>query len=340
MSEIVKRSDKLPANVLKDSVIIRLLEADKALAQATTVQQVKLVADVASAMEILAHRQKLGDDIQAKAHEIETYAMAKLGSLTNVMPKNRGAEGVGKSKSAVPSEYRTQAASYADLGLDKKVVSRAQQLANLDVIALQEIATGEKTLAQVKRERVKVEVRKSAELPTAKYRVIYADPPWKYNDKADAGSVQSGGAEHHYPSMSIAELSDLPVSELCEPNAVLFLWVTSPLLFESSELLKAWGFSYRASFVWDKVAHNMGHYNSVRHEFLLVCVRGSCQPDVVKLFDSVQVIERTEHSRKPEEFRHIIDTLYTHGKRIELFARRAADGWDCWGNEAPIGATA
>jgi len=86
--------------------------------------------------------------------------------------------------------------------------------------------------------------------------------------------------------------------------------------------------------VWDKIKHNFGHYNSVRHEFLLVCTRGSCTPDAKKLFDSVLTIERSgKHSEKPQEFREIIETLYTHGKRIELFARAAADGWESYGNE-------
>jgi N6-adenosine-specific RNA methylase IME4 len=96
----------------------------------------------------------------------------------------------------------------------------------------------------------------------------------------------------------------------------------------------AWGFAYKASFVWDKVKHNMGHYNSVRHEFLLVCTRGSCTPDAAQLFDSVQSVERTAHSAKPEIFRTIIDTLYPIGRRLELFARgQAAAGWSIWGNE-------
>ena len=99
-------------------------------------------------------------------------------------------------------------------------------------------------------------------------------------------------------------------------------------------MINAWGFKYKASFVWDKIAHNMGHYNSVRHEFLLVCVKGSCQPDVRKLFDSVVSVERTEHSKKPEAFREIIDAIYTQGARVELFARQAAVGWERWGYEA------
>ena len=99
--------------------------------------------------------------------------------------------------------------------------------------------------------------------------------------------------------------------------------------------MKAWGFDYKTSFVWDKVKHNMGHYNSVRHEFLLIGGRGKSAPDVQKLYDSVQVIERTDnHSEKPLQFLEIIDELYVHGERIELFARKAQKtNWSYWGDE-------
>ncbi|HSH52407.1 MAG TPA: MT-A70 family methyltransferase, partial [Bacteroidales bacterium] len=90
---------------------------------------------------------------------------------------------------------------------------------------------------------------------------------------------------------------------------------------------------YKTSFVWDKVKHNMGHYNSVRHEFLLVCTKGSCTPDVKKLFNSVQRIEKTKHSAKPEKFYEIIETLYTQGEKLELFARNNRKGWKSYGNE-------
>jgi N6-adenosine-specific RNA methylase IME4 len=77
----------------------------------------------------------------------------------------------------------------------------------------------------------------------------------------------------------------------------------------------------------------MGHYNSVRHELLLICTKGSCQPDNIRLYDSVITEERKEHSTKPEIFRNIIDELYPYGKRIELFARVKTEGWDTYGNE-------
>ena len=77
----------------------------------------------------------------------------------------------------------------------------------------------------------------------------------------------------------------------------------------------------------------MGCYNSVRHEILLIATKGSCTPDNSELIDSVQSIERTKHSEKPEEFRQIIETLYKYGNKIELFARNKIEGWDVYGNE-------
>lgn len=165
----------------------------------------------------------------------------------------------------------------------------------------------------------------------AKYNVIYADPPWKYNDRQN--SKKLGGAIKHYPLLSTDDICRLPIRKISSNNAVLFLWTTSPLLEESFKVVKAWGFKYKSSFIWDKVKHNMGHYNSVRHEILLICTMGSFTPRVKRLFDSVQSIERTAHSEKPHEFYDIIETLYPDTKKIELFARNKRDGWHVWGNE-------
>lgn len=124
---------------------------------------------------------------------------------------------------------------------------------------------------------------------------------------------------------------DVP-SIVCD-DAVLFLWVTSPQLPAGLEVMRDWGFEYKESIVWDKVAHNFGYYFSMRHEFLLLGTRGSCLPENDKLIGSVQTIRRSrEHSRKPEKFRVIIDRLYPSGRRIELFARgEVPPGWVAWG---------
>lgn len=167
-----------------------------------------------------------------------------------------------------------------------------------------------------------------------KYRVIYADPPWQYSDSGIINDDNYGKAERHYDTIPLQKICNMPIENIAERDAVLFLWATSPMLEDAFKVIGAWGFRYKTSFVWDKVKHNYGHYNSVRHEFLLVATRGSCLPEESELFDSVQVIERgKKHSEKPERFRDIIDILYPSGSRIELFARKAAGGWQSWGNE-------
>lgn len=222
------------------------------------------------------------------------------------------------------------------IGVSGKYIQMAKFIEKEHPEVLEEVLKGDVSLKKVYRElrrdvRLSTQGKKLNLSTDNKYRVIYADPPWKYNN---SGLDDYGHAEGHYPCMSILELCDLPVDEIAEDNAVLFMWTTSPFLEDSFKVVSAWGFKYKTSFIWDKVKHNYGHYNSVRHEILLICTKGSCTPDNKKLFDSVISIAKTNvHSQKPEFFRIMIDKLYTFGSRVELFSRVKVDGWDAWGNE-------
>lgn len=266
-----------------------------------------------------------------------------IGRRYNRMKKAVNDGGKGTTKTVPQNEERLSTAEKLanEHGVSRATVERAGEFAREveETPELQEAINHREPVSKVKRE-IKREQKAQAlaeienDLPDKKYRVIYADPPWDYGDKRTGLNAYSAAADH-YPSMSIKELCDLPVKDLAMDDAVLFMWTTSPLLFECAPIIEAWGFKYKASFVWDKVAHNVGHYNSVRHEFLLICTRGSCTRDCSELFDSVVSIDRTGHSSKPERFREIIDTMYQHGQRIELFRRGSAPGdWDIWGNEA------
>ena len=175
--------------------------------------------------------------------------------------------------------------------------------------------------------------------PKGTYRVIYADPPWKYNDERTL-EFESGAALNEYDLMTVGEICALrdikgrTVRDLSQPSCVLFLWATSPLIPDAMAVMSAWGFRYKSTFVWDKVRTYNGHYNAVGHELLLIGTRGSCTPDTDTLQDSVVTVERTAHSKKPEEFYGIIEAMYTDGPYIELFARNSRKGWDSWGNQA------
>jgi len=320
---------------IKDSVIERLTKASEMLVEAKSMQEVKKIMDVAGAAKIYARRQQLGQDAVQHARSIELEAMRRLGELLAETTKNKGINGT-KLIGSKQEPMRDMTPTLCDLGVDKKISSLSQQLARMPKKEFEQVRDGvvgmAEALRQVKREKLNKNIK---ELPKDKFTVIYADPPWAYNDK-QGGSISEkyGSAEKHYPSMTLSQLEALNINQISHDNCVLWLWATSPLLEDALQLSKAWGFKYKAQFIWDKIKHNMGHYNSVRHELLLICTKGSCVPQISKLFDSVQSIERTEHSRKPDEFRHIIDTIYPEGNRIELFARRQVKGWQTWGNES------
>lgn len=230
------------------------------------------------------------------------------------------------------SECRDALAESGEIvSVSKTTMIYAQAVAERAPELAERVRAGDMKLNAAYREMKRQVAQVAPPLPNDKYRIIYADPPWSYGNTMPPGTTQP---DDYYSLMTTPDICALPVRAMVESDAVLFLWTTSPHLPEAFDVIKAWGFEYKTSFVWDKVKHNMGHYNSVRHEFLLVCTRGSCTPDVPRLFDSVQSIERTEHSVKPEAFREIIDTIYPYGKRVELFARRPADGWETWGNES------
>lgn len=171
---------------------------------------------------------------------------------------------------------------------------------------------------------------KNKDFPKGKYRVIYADPPWQYQDKRAPGN---GGADRHYPTMALEEICNLPVKSLAEENAVLFLWATTPLIQEGLDVMKAWGFTYKTLFTWDKKQGFFGHYNAVGQEFLLLGIRGSCLPDSSKRPYSVIREQKGRHSEKPKSFRGLIESMYKYGNKLELFARKKEEGWEAYGNE-------
>lgn len=255
-------------------------------------------------------------------------------------PETNGEGFINIDKTHSEPDRNAQAEAAASVNVATGTLGKAQQIAKHDPELAEKVATGEVKLQAAYRQVKHEQKQQAPPLPTDKYRVWYADPPWHYGNSGVIGDTDNyGHAERHYPTMTIEELCDLgsQIKENCEENAVLFLWVTSPLLEECFDVIRAWGFRYKTSFVWDKVKHNYGHYNSVRHELLLVCTRGSCTPDEKTLYDSVITISRSEiHSEKPDHFREVIDHLYPNGKRIELFAREHNDGWEMWGNEPAV----
>lgn len=174
----------------------------------------------------------------------------------------------------------------------------------------------------------------NSELGTAqRYPVIYADPPWRYENPPMGGSNRS--IENHYPTMTLEEICALPVDGLATEDAVLFLWATAPKLAECMTVIEAWGFTYRTCMVWVKDKIGMGYHVRNQHEILLIAKRGEIPPPPPSARpSSVLSAARDEHSAKPPEFYLLIEQMYPDLSRIELFSRVGREGWAAWGNQA------
>ena len=176
--------------------------------------------------------------------------------------------------------------------------------------------------------------------PNKKYNIIYADPPWGYQNQGTRAA-----ANKHYGVMKIDDLKKMPINSaggIAADDCALFMWATFPMLREALELIEAWGFTYKTiAFNWVKLNKSgngifwgLGNWTRSNSEICLLAVKG--KPKRISAgVHSVVLSPLQRHSQKPDEVRDRIVELMGDLPRIELFARSAAEGWDCWGNEAP-----
>ena len=174
-----------------------------------------------------------------------------------------------------------------------------------------------------------------------RYRTIYADPPWQFQNRT--GKV---APEHkrlsRYSTMTVPEICRLPVAEAADEKSHLYLWVPNALLPEGLEVMRAWGFSYKTNIIWEKVrkdgmpdGRGVGFYFRNVTEILLFGIRGEKNRTLDPGRSQVNLLRaiKREHSRKPDEFISLIERC-SPAPFLEMFARGGRRDWDMWGNQA------
>lgn len=174
-----------------------------------------------------------------------------------------------------------------------------------------------------------------------KYKTIYADPPWQFQNRT--GKV---APEHkrlsRYSTMQLEEIKALPVSKVADEKCHLYLWVPNALLPEGLEVMQAWGFEYKTNIIWEKIrkdgmpdGRGVGFYFRNVTEILLFGIRGDKNRTLDPGRSQVNLIRsiKREHSRKPDEFVNLIERC-SSAPFLELFARGDRAGWDMWGDQA------
>lgn len=174
-----------------------------------------------------------------------------------------------------------------------------------------------------------------------KFTTILADPPWRFINRT--GKI---APEHlrlsRYPTMSMDEISAMPVSSISTQTAHLYLWTPNALLPDALAVMKAWGFEYKTNIVWHKVrkdggsdGRGVGFYFRNVTEIILFGVKGKNARTLAPGRRQVNFIAemKREHSRKPDAQYDLIESC-SPGPYLELFSRGKRNMWATWGNQA------
>ena len=166
------------------------------------------------------------------------------------------------------------------------------------------------------------------------FRCIVADPPW---DVMRGPDYNSNGPSKPlpYPTMTLAEIEDMPVSGVAAKDAHLYIWTINKYIEQTYAIARAWGFKPSCLLTWAKKPHGIGiggtYVQTTEH--VLFARRGTCK--ALRRVDSTWwTWPRGRHSAKPEAFQDMVEAV-SPGPRLELFARRERPGWTVWGNEVP-----
>jgi len=183
-----------------------------------------------------------------------------------------------------------------------------------------------------------------------KFGVICCDPPWSFDDRlARMKKPVKRSAVSHYDVMSPAEIASLDVKSLADPKGCLLaLWVPGSMLVQGLNVVEAWGFKHKQTFVWVKLQKEhkkkqdwndatrvgMGRLFRQSHEIALICTSGKSV--YASLEDhsqrSVAFDLNIGHSTKPPTLQQRLEKMFPAVNKVELFARRPRAGWVCVGD--------
>jgi N6-adenosine-specific RNA methylase IME4 len=169
-------------------------------------------------------------------------------------------------------------------------------------------------------------IAKIAPESVTEFDVIVIDPPWPYGTKYDPAGRR---AANPYPEMSLEEIAK--IQPPAKADCVLWLWTTHKFMRHSFVLLDGWGFRDVAILTWVKDRMGLGSWLRSQSEFCIMAIKGK---PTISLSNQTTIITGPlrEHSRKPDEFYAMVDSLCV-GAKCDYFSREAREGWSQYGND-------
>lgn len=321
------------------------------LAEARTIEEILHIENLAQRARDYAKAAGYGLQTANAANRIMLDARRKAGETLKVMKERGELAQRGNAKKLQPATFTLD-----DIGLNKFQARRYQLEAALPEEDYREWV--QKTLDGGTEELTATRLRKLAKQHTAqqatdtpetqevtsdeatglcgnlhelaesglKFHAIYADPPWKYGNQSTRAAT-----DDHYPTMTVEQICAEPVIELADEWCHLYLWTTTSFLQDAFKVIAAWGFVYKSNMVWVKPQMGIGNYVRVSHEHLLIATKGDKRTNGKSQMSWIQA-DRTKHSRKPREFREVVERM-SDGPYLEMYGRERIDGWMVYGNQ-------
>lgn len=176
-----------------------------------------------------------------------------------------------------------------------------------------------------------------APLTPQAYSLIMIDCPWHFKTRSKLGEAKSPQA--YYRTMTIEEITALPVADLASDDCILWMWGTAPMIDVQISIMKRWGFKFSTSGVWvkftkhGKLNFGTGYFLRNCHEIFLIGTRGD--PEITaRNIRSVIMAPAREYSRKPDEAYEAARRMMPYGRAADVFSRETRDGWETFGDEA------
>lgn len=192
--------------------------------------------------------------------------------------------------------------------------------------------------------------------PTRRWRVLYMTPPWLFPHRSEKGDGKKPTSQKS-DSLDIGDLSTIPMGDILEKDAVVFIWTPDTQLPKVLALLDIWGLRYNGTaFYWTRTREDTDR-TAMHHEKdipmytgyitrgnpipLIMGVQG--EPGLRKHHHADGTYRPRKDIRKQQfapftsgeanpRFRELVETLYD-GPYLELFGR-GKEGWDTWSPSA------
>ena len=310
--------------------------AKQQLAEIRTIETGVEYLNKVKAIETWAKAEKKDAELQNIIAEQKLRTQRILGDLLKKSNIYKGAATQSKD---------TTALKLSDIGVTRDQSSAFQKIASLpQEIFEEEIATAKeetnkrielttsrllKVAKKIEREqdlKQQKEVKGDYTTLLDNYDVLVVDPPWEYNRTYDPDNSRIANP---YPSMSLEDINNIKLPS--SKNSILWLWATQAYLYEAKDILKNWGYEYKATLVWNKDNMGMGNWLRMQCEFCLLGIKGNPTYHNTKYRDIITEKGR-EHSRKPDLFYNMVNDTCI-GTKLDYFSREHRDGWYSYGNE-------